>query len=458
MNIKDALINLFRSPESKVITTPYGRFNLASPRDRKRLSNLAIQLQLTTDALTRKDIADWRQAWQLAINQDYPNRQRLLDIYRDVDVDLHLSGCVEQRMGFVMAKSFHLTDSEGADIDEATHLLDQAWFKQLLRYALEARYWGHSLIELGDTVTDGDGCPSIAEVTLIPRKHVIPEKGRVIRTLSETWNSGIAYREQPYIDNLIEVGQPLDLGLYLKAATQTIPKKNMMGFWDTFGEIFGMPIRIARTASRDPKELERLGTMLDLMANNQRIVASQDTEIEFIESAKSDAFNVYDRRIDRANSELSKLIIGQTMTIEDGSSLSQSQTHLEVFRNLVDADADLIRDMVNNQLLPKLIKRGFPLDGLTFNWDETIDWTPEQQIAIEQMLLGRYAIDPKYFENKYGVVITGEQAPTLMAAPNKGIHSIDPKFFENKYGVVITGEQAPTLMAAPNKGKQDFFD
>ena len=39
MNIKDTLINLFRSPESKVITTPYGRFNLASPRDRKRLSN-----------------------------------------------------------------------------------------------------------------------------------------------------------------------------------------------------------------------------------------------------------------------------------------------------------------------------------------------------------------------------------------------------------------------------------
>ena len=72
-----------------------------------------------------------------------------------------------------------------------------------------------------------------------------------------------------------------------------------------------------------------------------------------VESTKGDAFNVYDKRVDRANSELSKLIIGQTMTIEDGSSLSQSQTHLEVFQNLVESDADMLADLVNNQLIPR---------------------------------------------------------------------------------------------------------
>lgn len=70
--------------------------------------------------------------------------------------------------------------------------------------------------------------------------------------------------------------------------------------------------------------LREAGTALSM-------VAGMETEIEFVESGKGDAFNVYDKRIDRANSELSKLIIGQTMTIEDGSSLSQSETHLEVF-------------------------------------------------------------------------------------------------------------------------------
>ncbi len=450
MNIK----NLFRPSAGKYIDTPFGRLNLASATDRKRLRNIAVQLQLTTDALTRKDIKDWRQAWQMAINADYPNRQRLLDIYRDVDVDLHLSGCVEQRMGFVMAKSFHLTDADGLTNDKATHLLDQQWFKQLMRHILEARYWGHSLIELGSVVTDGDGCPAYAEVTLIPRKHVIPEKGRVIRNLSENWTTGIPYRERPYTDNLIEVGAPGDLGLYLKAATQTIPKKNMLGFWDTFGEIFGMPIRIAKTSSRDPKEINRLAAMLDNMGNNQRIVASQETEIEFVESAKGDAFNVYDRRIDRANSELSKLIIGQTMTIEDGSSLSQSQTHLEVFKNLVDSDADTVRDVVNNQLIPRMVKHGFPIKGLRFEWDDAVDYTPEQQVAYETMVADRYEVAPSYFAEKYSMPVGERRNVTPAIVPG-----------ESAAGEEEEDATVPDASASGKKGKKQqqnahgsFFD
>lgn len=103
-----------------------------------------------------------------------------------------------------------------------------------------------------------------------------------------------------------------------------------------------------------------------------------------VESSKGDAFNVYDKRVDRANSELSKLIIGQTMTIEDGSSLSQSQTHLEVFENLVESDADMLADLVNNQLIPRMVKLGFPIQGLRFAWDDAVDYTPEQQFSYER--------------------------------------------------------------------------
>ncbi len=96
-------------------------------------------------------------AGQLANNLDSTNRQRLYDIYRDVEIDLHLSGCVEQRRGFVMAKSFKIVDEKGDENGDAMHYFDQSWFKQLMRYALEANFWGHSLIELGEPATDGDG-------------------------------------------------------------------------------------------------------------------------------------------------------------------------------------------------------------------------------------------------------------------------------------------------------------
>lgn len=420
MGFKDSFKG-FLKPDN-IIHTPYGDFHLAKG-DKKRVQKLIIDLQRATDALTRQDMQDWRQAWQMAINVDSPNRQRIYDIYRDAMIDLHLSGCIEQRKGFVMSRSFKLVDTAGNENEEARHYLEQSWFKQLLKYALDSIYWGHTLIELGDITTDGDGCVCYDGVKLIPRKHVIPEYGRVVSDLGQDWTSGIEYRQPPYSDWLIEAGLFDDLGLLLKAATQTIPKKNMLAFWDTFGEIFGMPMRIAKTTSRDEKEKAKLMDMLNKAGSSLSMVATTETEIEFVESSRGDSYNVYDKRIDRANSELSKLIIGQTMTIEDGSSLSQSQTHLTVFENLVESDRDMLRDIVNNQLLPRMVKHGFPVKGLRFEWDDAVDYTPEQQVAYEKMITDRYEVDPKYFAEKYSMPV-GERR---QAAPPKEDDEEDEK-------------------------------
>lgn len=401
--------------KGRVLRTPYGKINLAAKSGIRKARKIAIDIQRTTDPLTRKDIADWRIASQWAINVDSPNRIRLYDIYNDVNLDAHLSGCVKQREGFVMSRSFKLVDAMGNEDEQALHYFDQAWFKELCRLVLEAVYWGYSLIELGDLTTDGDGCVCYDGVQLIPRKHVIPEYGRVITDLGRDWRTGIDYRQPPFSDWLIEAGRPDDLGLYQKAAMHTIPKKNMLAFWDTFGEIFGMPMRIAKTTSRDQKDIDKLSDMLQESGASLTMVAPLDTEIEFVESAKGDAFNVYDKRIDRCNSELSKLIIGQTMTIEDGSSLSQSQTHLQVFENLVESDRDMLRDVVNNRLIPRMVKHGFPLKGLRFDWDDSVDYTPEQQKAYEEMVLQHYDVDPKYFEEKYGMPCEKKQQPATLA-------------------------------------------
>ncbi len=340
-----------------------------------------------------------------ALNVERPSRARLLDIYRDTLVDLHLSGCIEQRRGFVLSRSFKIVNAAGEADDKALHFFDQAWFKEFLRLAHDSIFWGHSLIEFGPLASDGDGCPAFSSVTLIPRKHVIPEAHVVVANVGDDPASGTDYTIPPYDENVIEVGRSDDLGLLLKAAPQAIAKKNAMAFWDAFAEIFGMPVRVARTASRDPAERRRLKEMLDNAASAMAILTDMETTLEFIESSRGDAYNVYDRRIDRANSELSKLIIGQTMTIEDGSSLSQSQTHLEVFENLCDSDRDLLRDVVNNRLIPLMIRAGFPLQGLRFEWDDTVNYTPEQQIAFETMIADRYEVDPQYFADKYGMPV-----------------------------------------------------
>lgn len=411
----------------QVLYTPYGKLQLAG-KHKTQARQLLAQLQRTTEALTKGDIQKWRQAWQRAISVESPNRQMLYDIYRDAMVDAHLSGCIDQRTGFVMARSFNIEDRKGTPQNELHHYFEQEWFDDFCRLVLTTPYWGHSLIELGNLAEDGDGCLSYDGVHLIDRRYVIPEHHRVIIDLGQDWTTGIDYHDPKWSDNLVEVGQPDDLGLLLKAAQHTIPKKNVLAAWDVFGEIFGMPLRIAKTSARDQKDIDRIDEMMNRLGLAGHATLPLGTEIQFLETGKSDAFNVYDKRVDRANSELSKLVIGQTMTIEDGSSLSQSQTHLKVFENLVESDAKLLANTINNQLLPRMERHGFPVGGMVFTWDKSIDYTPEQQMEYEKMVADRYEVDPKYFADKYNMPVgqrLSQMSPMAQTADddNKSVKS-----------------------------------
>lgn len=408
-----------------------GMLDLARTGASREVRKVVIDLQRSNDALAKRDLRQWRDANRMAMDVNQPRRWYLYDIYHDVDLDLHLSGCIGQMQGFIMAKSFKLTRPDGEPDKDALKIFDAEWFKRLERYVLEARYWGHSLIELGDVVTRTDGSRTFRDVTLIPRKHVVPEYHRVVRCVGDLWQSGIDYHEKPYSDWLIEAGAPDDLGLYLKAAIETIPKKHALAFWDSFAEMFGLPIRVAKTTSRSQRDIDDLGRMLDTMGSKAWAVLPADSELELKESSRGDAFNVYDQRIERANTELSKLVLLNTMTIDDGSSLSQSQTHLKVLENLIWQIADGLRDVVNNQLIPKMARLGFPVQGLTFDWDEAYDYTPEQQVAYETMILNNFDVDKSYFEDKYGVKIEDRRSGVTLSRPEAGkTRKGRPDFFD----------------------------
>ncbi|MFK2295083.1 DUF935 family protein [Bacteroides fragilis] len=381
-----------------------GRIDLAKPAERKRVTRLAVSLQLQTEALTKKDLRTWRNAWQYAINTDYPNRVPLYDVYGDTEVDMHLTGCVGQRKGYVLNKSFRIVDKAGVENPDLTAVFESPWFKTFMELALDSIFWGHSLIQLGDII-EVEGVPAFKEVLLVPRRHVIPEYGVIVTHQQETWQNGYDYRNSDMADWIVEVGGTHNLGLYLKCAQHTIPKKNVFSFWDMFSEIFGIPFRVGKTTSRDPKEQSRIEKMLGSMGAAGWALFPEGTEIEIKESTRGDAYNVFDRRVERANSELSKGTLTQTMTTDNGSSLSQSEVHKEMLMNLIQKDADLLRDTINFRLIPQMIKHGFPLKGFRFDWYEGIDFTPEQQIAYERMLLENYEVDPDYFIEKYNVPI-----------------------------------------------------
>lgn len=373
---------------------------------------LIAQLQQQTDSLTKKDVADWRAAHQVAIDYESPNRCRLYDIYADCALDAHLSGCIAQRKGKVLQKDFRLVDASGKENTAATELLQAGWFLDFLELCLDSIYWGPTLIQLGDIIRD-NGPMRFDGVELVPRKHVVPEYGVLVRNPGDDWRQGTTYREGDIANWCVEVGKPRDLGLLLKCAPPCISKKNMLAYWDVFGEIFGMPMRIARVNGLDDAERAKTEAALRDMGAAQYIVTSDGTEIEIKESSRGDAYNVYDKRVDRCNSELSKGTLMQTMTIDSGSSLSQSETHLEIFEDVVKADAKMVANVVNDKLLPLMARHGFPVQGLTFQWDDAASFSPAERREEERLLLEYYEIDPQYFVDNYNIPITGvRQAKT----------------------------------------------
>jgi hypothetical protein len=334
-------------------------------------------------------------------------------VYTDVDIDLHLTGCIGQREGKVLQKAFKLVDKSSKENRELSELFEAEWFKDFVKFTLDSRYWGHSLIQFGDIISVM-GKLRFEKTELVPREHVVPEYGVITKEAGGDWKQGIDYRTGKIAEWCIEAGKPKDLGLLLKCSPSAISKKNMLAFWDGFGELFGMPMRIGKTVSRDEKEISKVEKMLSEMGAAAWGLFPEGTEIEVKETTRGDAFNVYDKRIDRANGEISKGILNQTMTIDSGSSLSQSEVHLEIFENVVEADADFVRDTINNKLLPFMAMHGFPVEGNRFDWDDTVEYTPEQMRGIEEMLLkSGYDIEDKYFTDKYNIPIIGRKpAPT----------------------------------------------
>lgn len=373
---------------------------------RKRKS-LVMMLNQQTQSLTKQDVARWRRAWAIALNIDNPKRGALYSIYTDTLVDLHLTGCFIQRYHKTLLKAFVIVDKNGKENNEALKIFKGKWFHHFLLRALESIGWGHSLIQLGDVFTDANGVMKFSDVELVPREHVCPEYGVLLRDRSDSPDQGISYREGAVSDWCVEVGDSHDLGLLLKCAPQAIAKKNMTTYWDVFGEIFGMPMRVGTTTSQNPADRKQIEVMLEEMGAAGWALFPEGTTIEIKESSRGDAYNVYDRRIDRANSEMSKGVLGQTMTIDNGASHSQSETHLEVFENICAADARLIEYVVNDDLIPKMIRLGFPLAGLTFRWDDAASYSPAEQRELERVMLQYFDIEPQYFINKYKIPITG---------------------------------------------------
>ena len=347
------------------------------------------------------DLNKFRSAVDTAENIYTPNRFWLLQLYQQTILDAHVSACIQQRKNLILSSEFNVYNKDESENEEKSKILKSKWFLDFIGYALDSIYYGLSLIQFDDII-NRNGMDEFKEVELVPRQYVRPET-HVVTEATSTYE-GVDYLELPYANWCIGVGEKRDLGLLLKVTPLVIWKKNAIGAWAEYIEKFGSPMRIGKTNSNDLDSVNNMQNMLENMGTSSWGLFKSDDLIELVESSNSDAFNVFDKMIDRCNSEISKLILGQTMTTDNGSSRSQAEVHERVLDNVGYSDRQLLYNINNNQLIPMLNALGFGFEGLYIDIENENEFSLNEKSAFDLALIntGKFTFTPEYIKNNYG--------------------------------------------------------
>jgi hypothetical protein len=371
--------------------------------------NVEIDYFRLQESLYRKEIADWQNARTARYDTYNPLTFHLQQLYKDAMLDNHLQGAVESRILRILNKEFVLKNKEGTRDNIRSIYVQKRWFRQLIRKAMESKFFGYSMI-LINTAASGD----IRSITEIPRENVLPERKTIIKDAMQPDGEAINYTMFP--NNLIYIQiSPNPIGILERIAPMTIYKRHSWASWDEFEQIFGVPVRIARTMINTEKHKNELQKWLETMGTASYGIFDKQTDIEIKEnSARGDAAKIFLDKIAMVNKEISKGIVGQTMTMDDGSSESQAKVHLAIYQDYTDADIMDIQDWVSDDFIPVMRNAGYDIpEGYYFELVEKNVIKPENKIKVDEVLLrAGYNLTPQYIQDTYEVEMDPENPRT----------------------------------------------
>ena len=371
---------------------------------------------------SRKDIQKWRKALQMA---DLPEKPRLNfyhDLIDDLLTDGHLQAQIQLRANATLNTEFQI-GREGNINEEATKFLKQQWFYDFQREAIMSILRGTKVLQF--TKLNGLN----VKLETIPQRNVVPVLQTVFPDLSK--EEGIRY-DDPYYENwIVQVGKDKDLGVLNNIVPAIIWKRNVMQAWAEFCERFGLPMVAAYTNRGDQESIDRIDTMLSKLAQAARGVFAEGTRVEFKEANRTDAYQVFDKFIERNNREISEAIVGGTMLTDDGSSRSQSEVHE---RNLDDKiaapDKRFVEFLVNDKLLPLLRNQGYSFvkEGYRFSFDRSHKLPLEKFWTITQGLMQSHEVDTNWLSKTFNIPVTGKKKDRLVDSPKSKFQIPKSKF------------------------------
>jgi len=147
-------------------------------------------------------------------------------------------------------------------------------------------------------------------------------------------------------------GIPIRTGIARTAAVAYAAKRWCVADWLAFLDIYGMPVRIGKYPAHQADKAPKLLKAVRALGSDAAAVIPAEMEVEVLE-AKSGSGNqtLFESCAVYWDKQTSKLVLGQTMTTDDGSSLAQSKTHERVRMDILAADARALSATINRDLV-----------------------------------------------------------------------------------------------------------
>lgn len=358
----------------------------------------------------RAEIQAWQQALNMAKNPEDPRLYLLQDMFDNLESDGHYISERELRKSATLCADISIIERATGKIDfDRTEKFREEWFYNFREDALNFIFKGQINLELID--------PQRLIFELIPPRNVAPVKNRVY---TEVGGSKFYDLNDPIFEHrIVRIGKAKNYGLLADLCGQLIWKRNAQQSWAEFTEKYGQPLITATSNKTAQADIDKIDQMLMNLGEAARAVLPEGTTIDIKPFTGGDSFNVYDRQIERINTEISKPIVGGTMITDNGSSRSQSEVHERNLDEKIAArDKLIIEYITNGQLIPLMHKWGHDIDPEKhqFTHDASFELSLKDYWEVVSDAHQYYDIDPEWVSKTFNIRIDGvrERTPQIM--------------------------------------------
>lgn len=348
------------------------------------------------------------------------DRGRLMDLYDAcVQQDAHLASVIETLESQIIGERYMLCriNEKGKFIKDvkATEKVQGSQFDKLIRGIMEAKLYGYTAFEILPEIDKRTG--KLKAINTIERRNVLADQRRIVQRQG-IWLPGWNFDDPQYEDNYVLVNSG-SLGLFSATTPLILAKKFTLANYVNFSHTYGQPIIHGKTVSEETADRKRLANDIASAAQNKVIVTGLQDEVDIKTFTMSNSERIFTGLMEIVDKDVSNLIVGsESMAGATMSYVGATKAHQDVFRDRVEAYRRYIENVMNEEIVPRLVGMGYIEDGLVFKYAKRLEMNDQDQIQLYDFLTDKYEISADEIEKTFGVVV-GKQI-NLQSGSNGG--------------------------------------